>query len=249
MGFMMNTQIVLNFLVFADKIANGSLQNELLADSKALGFQAVEIRREYFKDIKKEIPLIKEEASRLNLTLFYSVPDEVYVAGNINPNLKEYIQEAKAMGVKQIKWNIGDFKGELHTTELKALVDSGVGITIENDQTQTSGTIAAIKKYMTAVKTTDLGIGYVYDLGNWRFVGEDEIKAAEELAEYVHYIHVKDVRYENDQPQATGLDHGVIDWRKVLGILPANLPIAIEYPTNTNEEILEAKSLLEEEVK
>lgn len=246
---MKNNQIVLNFLVFAEKIANGRQQNELLADIKALGFQAVEIRREYFKDIQKEIPLIKKEAARLGLELFYSVPDEVYVSGSINPNLVGYLQEANEMGVKQIKWNIGDFNGELHTEELKTLIDSGVAITIENDQTQTSGTISAIKKYMTAVTAENLAIGYVYDLGNWRFVGEDEVTAAEALAEYVHYIHVKDVRYEANQPQATGLDHGVIDWRKVLSILPDNLPIAIEYPTKTNEEILEAKNLLEEEVK
>ncbi|BCA85214.1 hypothetical protein EsVE80_07370 [Enterococcus saigonensis] len=246
---MEKNKIVLNFLAFAKKIENGAQQNELFAQIAALGFQAVEIRREYFKDITKEIPLIKKEAERLQLELFYSVPDEVYINGEVNPKLKRYIDEANSMGVKQIKWNIGDFTGELHLKEMKALVDKGVAITIENDQTQTSGTIAAIKKYMTAVKATDLGIGYVYDLGNWRFVGQDEVKAAEELAEYVHYIHVKDVRYENDQPQATGLDHGVIDWRKVLGILPANLPIAIEYPTTTDEEILEAKLLLEEEVK
>lgn len=246
---MKNNQIVLNFLVFAEKIEKGIQQNELLSHIAALGFQAVEIRREYFKDVAKEMPLIKKEAERLHLDLFYSVPDEVYVNGEVNPKLTEYISEANQMGVKQIKWNIGDFKGELHVEKMKALIEEGVVITIENDQTQTSGTIAANKKYMTAVKTADLAIGYVYDLGNWRFVGADELEAAKELAEYVHYIHVKDVLYKEDKPQATGLDHGVINWRKVLSILPDDCPIAIEYPTTTDEEILEAKALLEEEVK
>jgi len=183
----------------------------------------------------------------LDLKLFYSVPDEVYVNGELNPKLQQYLIEAKQMNVQHIKWNIGDFNGELHEKELKTLVDSGVAISIENDQTQTSGTISAINTFMNAIKNTDLSIGYVYDLGNWRFVGEDEIKAAELLKDYVRYIHVKDVEVEKGQPQAIGLDHGDIDWRKVLQILPQDVPVAIEYPTTANDEILEAKELLESE--
>ena len=40
---MKNNQIVLNFLVFAEKIANGRQQNELLADIKALGLSLIHI--------------------------------------------------------------------------------------------------------------------------------------------------------------------------------------------------------------
>ena len=220
---MRDNKLVLNFLVYADRVANGALQSDLLQEISDLGFTQVEIRREYFKDIKKEISVIQSEAERLDLKLFYSVPDEVYVNGELNPKLQQYLNE------------------------LKALVDSGVAISIENDQTQTSGTISAINTFMNAIKKTDLSIGYVYDLGNWRFVGEDEIKAAESLKDYVRYIHVKDVEVEKGQPQAIGLDHGDIDWRKVLQILPQDVPVAIEYPTTANDEILEAKELLESE--
>lgn len=243
----MNTKLVLNFLVFADRVANGELQSELLPDIVDLGFSQVEIRREYFRNIQEEIPVIQKEAKRLHLTLFYSVPDEVYVDGQINPNLSQYLDEAKKMGVTHVKWNIGDFNGDLHEDELSTLLDYGIGISIENDQTQTSGTIKAITTFMKAINKTDLDLGYVYDLGNWRFVGEDEIEAAKRLKEYVRYIHVKDVRYEKQKPQATSLDHGEIDWRKALQMLPQEVPVAIEYPTTLNAEIIEAKKLLEEE--
>lgn len=182
----------------------------------------------------------------MGLDLFYSVPDEVYVNGKINPKLEQYVIEAKQMGVKHIKWNIGDYNGELYLNELKALLDRGIAISIENDQTQTSGTIVAIDTYMKAVTKAGVNIGYVYDLGNWRFVGEDERAAAELLKDYVQYIHVKDVQLVDQKPQAIGLDHGEIDWRKVLQILPQDVPVAIEYPTITTTEILEAKKLLEE---
>lgn len=245
---MKDSRIVLNFLVFADRVANGALQNDLLQEISDLGFNQVEIRREYFKDIENEIGVIQSEAERLNMQLFYSVPDEVYVDGEINPRLEQYLEEAQRMGVRHIKWNIGDFNGELHETELKALLEKGVEISIENDQTQTSGTIKAISTYMKTVKQAGLNIGYVYDLGNWRFVGEDEIEAANLLKSYVHYVHVKDVAYTDEQPQAAGLDHGEINWRKVLQILPKDAPVAIEYPTTANAEILEAKELLESEI-
>lgn len=243
---MKNERLVLNFLVFADQVAKGKLQAELLQETADLGFSQVEIRREYFKTIEEELPLIKSEAERLQLQLFYSVPDEVYVAGELNPKLGEYVKEAKQMGVKHIKWNIGEFTGDLHKDQLKELLSHGVEISIENDQTQTSGTISAITTYLEATKEAGVDIGYVYDLGNWRFVGEDEVAAAQLLKEFVRYIHVKDVCYEAEKPQAIGLDQGDIDWRKVLQILPQDVPVAIEYPTKNNAEILVAKKLLEE---
>lgn len=241
-------KLVLNLLVFAEKIKKGLLQSELLQEVADLGFSQVEVRREYFKNFETELPVIKSEAERLNLTLFYSVPDEVYVSGEINPQLERYLDEAKQMGVKQIKWNIGDFDGELHQEKLKALIDKGVIITVENDQTQKSGTISAIQTFLEVSRAAELPVGYVYDLGNWRFVGENEEQAAEVLKDFVSYIHVKDVRYIEGKPQAVGLDHGDLDWRKVLAVLPKDIPIAIEYPTSTKTEILQAKEKLEEEV-
>ncbi|MEG2254125.1 MAG: sugar phosphate isomerase, partial [Vagococcus sp.] len=82
------------------------------------------------------------------------------------------------------------FTGNL--AELSPLTKMGVNVTIENDQTNTSGKIKAIQTFMKAVSNEGLKIGYVYDLGNWRFVGEDEEVAAEQLKQYVTYIHVKD---------------------------------------------------------
>ncbi|MEG2254126.1 MAG: sugar phosphate isomerase, partial [Vagococcus sp.] len=47
-------------------------------------------------------------------------------------------------------------------------------------------------------------------------------------------------------PAAAGLDEGDINWRQVLQVLPQDVPVAIEYPTEKDSEILEAKELLEE---
>jgi sugar phosphate isomerase/epimerase len=150
------------------------------------------------------------------------------------------------MGVKHIKWNIGDFHPSTSLDELEKLTHTDININIENDQTQTSGTIQAIRQFMEKVEEEQLPIGYVYDLGNWRFVGENENDAAKQLKEYVCYIHVKDVRYQADKPQAAKLDDGEIDWRTILAQLPQDVPVAIEYPTTNDLEIKQAKKLLEE---
>lgn len=244
----MNRELVLNMLVFAEKVENGAVQSDLIEESVALGFRKIEVRREYFKDLANEMADIKKLAEKHALELFYSVPDEVFVDGKVNSKLDVYLSEAKQMGITHIKWNIGDFAhytGDL--TELKSLSEYGIEVNIENDQTQTSGTISAIETFMEAISKKGLTIGYVYDLGNWRFVNEDEKTAAEQLGKYVRYIHVKDVVYMEGKPHAVGLDHGEIDWREMLTVLPGNVPIAIEYPTTEKQEILEAKALLEEE--
>jgi sugar phosphate isomerase/epimerase len=238
--------IVLNLLVFAEKVENGASQAEILQKSAELGFKKVEIRREYFRNIHQEKHVIKQLASDLGIELFYSVPDEVFVNGKLNDSLQSYLDEAKEMGVKHIKWNIGDFHPSTSLDELEKLTHTDININIENDQTQTSGTIQAIRQFMEKVEEEQLPIGYVYDLGNWRFVGENENDAAKQLKEYVCYIHVNDVRYQADKPQAAKLDDGEIDWRTILAQLPQDVPVAIEYPTTNDLEIKQAKKLLEE---
>lgn len=244
----MSPQLVLNLLVFDEKKQQGVLQHDLIQHGINLGFRAFEVRREYFEDIKKEIPAIRQLADEFELTLFYSVPDEVFVNGQINWKLEAYLIEARQMGATQIKWNIGDFAnftGDLD--DLRDLTQQGIAVTVENDQTQVSGRVAAIDTFMSSATQHGLTVGYVYDLGNWRFVGENELQAAEALAKYVTYIHVKDVKEIAGKPAATGLGTGDIDWRQALALLPQDVPVAIEYPTLSDEEILAAKQLLEEE--
>lgn len=238
-----NKRIVLNTLVFADRVEKGETQSKLMEDVWQLGFKNVEIRREYIHSFEVEVPEIAEAAKKFDLELFYSVPDEVFVNGKINQNLTGYLEEAKLFGVKHIKFNIGDFehfKGDL-SAELTPLLEQGIEVNIENDQTQTSGTITAIQTFMKAVTEKEINLGYVYDLGNWRFVGEDETQAANQLGSHVRYIHLKDVAIVDGANQAAGLDKGDINWRNILDILPKKVPVAIEYPTLSNQEIIEAQ--------
>lgn len=240
-------EIVLNLLVLDELVKKGSKQSELLKLASKLGFEAVEIRREYFQDIAIESGDIFKTAKELNLKLFYSVPANMFIQGKLNPQLVDYLEEAKKMGIVSIKWNIGEFdETQVDTAALKKLTEYGIQITVENDQTALSGSWNAIQKFMQFVENKQLNIGYVYDMGNWRYVGEHEKEGAQHLAKYCRYIHVKNVDDNQGKLATVALDQGLIDWQSILNILPNNVPVAIEYPIEENSEIQRVKQLLED---
>ncbi|MBZ6002445.1 sugar phosphate isomerase/epimerase [Leuconostoc gelidum subsp. aenigmaticum] len=238
---MKKSQIVLNHLVFASDRENGEQQLDMLKKVVGFGIQSAELRREYFDDIIAETPAIAAYVKSENLRLFYSVPDDLFVNHRVNPKLSQYYHEAIQLGVSVIKFNTGDFETLLpeDIAAIEKILQLGIQTNIENDQTQTSGKMHAIEKFMTAAHAADLAIGYVYDMGNWRYVREDELTAAKQLASYVKYIHVKDDKGLGDKLVTVPLNKGEIAWQEILHILPQNVPVAIEYPTANEQTILD----------
>ncbi|QIL50300.1 sugar phosphate isomerase/epimerase [Weissella coleopterorum] len=230
---MINSNLVLNNLVFASQREQGMQQTEMLQMASNLKISAVELRREYFDQIKNETSSIQKMMLTTPIRLFYSVPDELFVNGKLNPRLEQYFHEAQQLGIYAIKFNIGEFQGFNNEiiAELKKWLMLGIQINVENDQTQTSGRLAVIKKFMDAVAQAGLDLGYVYDMGNWRFVGDDELEAAKVLAKYVRYIHVKDGTGFKQTAQTVLLGAGEIMWQNILEVLPQTVPVALEYPT------------------
>lgn len=244
------SEVVINTLVYLDELNANALQSELIKKIKTAGGDSAEIRREFIHDFDSEIPEIKRVAEEQGLNLFYSVPDEIFENGEVNPRIKGYLDEATKMGIYAIKFNIGDFnnfKGDL-VKELSFLNDSPIQVNVENDQTKISGTKNAMTDFLASVVTNGLDIRYVYDLGNWRFVGEDELEAAKELSQYTRYIHLKDVATIDGKPQVVPLDQGNINWRQVLSLLPGLLPVAIEYPVENTQVLIDGIKLVKKEL-
>lgn len=242
----MTKQIVANLLIFEKEWKKGTKQSQLIREASQLGFRKVEIRREYFFNVQEEIDDVIMAAKETGVELFYSVPDVIFKNGSINENLQLYLSEASKMGVKKIKWNIGDyknFKGDLYET-LTPIVSQGIEVNVENDQSEENGTIKPISRFLNDIKSQNIDLGYVFDIGNWLFVGEDPIVAAESLSVYTRYIHLKDILLTNGNPFVKSIDRGNLAWRRILNLLPNDIPIAIEYPTENHEEIEENLSEL-----
>ncbi|HEY3425373.1 MAG TPA: TIM barrel protein [Negativicutes bacterium] len=230
----MRENIVVNTIVFEDLIKTGVKQWQVFESVKSLGVSKIEIRREWITDFQEEIKKMVLEAQKHKVELLYSVPASLFMEKHLDANkLRQYLDEAECMQVKMIKFVVGDFEavnvGDV--IELKKILhDKKVIVTVENDQTVQSGKLKSLKHFLDCCKEHEVPIYCTYDIGNWYWVQENPVSNASQLAEYVKYIHLKDVAYENDKPIARCLDNGQVDWRAVLKMLPPNIPLGIEYP-------------------
>ncbi|MGW7926443.1 sugar phosphate isomerase/epimerase family protein [Staphylococcus xylosus] len=243
---MKNNELVFNTLVAQEKINSGFKQIELFDYIVGLGFSSIEVRREYFKNIDSEISAIAKFSKEQNITILYSVPDVIFLEnGVLNPDIKRYFTEAIKLQATHVKMTVGNYQNKKQLQDLKLVNDQPFVFTIENDQTEQSGTIQNNLTFLTESELAGVAIGYTYDLGNFRYVGESEVTGAEKLKDYVSYIHLKNVTRVNDLLEVTSLEKGDIDWRKIISILPKNVPIALEYPSNIKEDILTDKQSIE----
>jgi len=236
---MKKNQIAINTLVYLEDISKGKTQYEFIKMIKKLGLKAIEIRREYIKDTDIELSKIKDLSRDYGIEVYYSVPDTLFKNGELKKNLDKYIEETKAMGAVKVKFNIGEFNGFTKDSAavLKGIAaDKEILITIENDQTDLSGKISSIKKFLEACSENNINIFYTLDIGNWCWTGEDPIKNALELKEYTKYIHLKDIKFEDGKPCTAYLDEGTIKWREVLSIFSSDIPVALEYPCGDDPE-------------
>lgn len=243
---MKNTDLVFNTLVAQEKINSGLTQLEIFDYIVDLGFNSIEVRREYFKNIDSEVEAIAKYSKAQNITILYSVPEVIFLEnGELNPNIEQYFTEACNLHATHVKMTIGNYQNKKQLQNLKIINEQPFNFTVENDQTEQSGTINNILKFLTEAEQSGINIGYTYDLGNFRYVGESEIVGAEALKDYVKYIHLKNVTRENDLLRATSLEQGDINWRKVTMLLPNDVPVALEYPSNIKEEIITDKRAIE----
>ncbi|WP_059173245.1 sugar phosphate isomerase/epimerase [Bacillus sp. FJAT-27445] len=235
---MKKDQIVINTLVYLEDLKAGVPQSEMLDWVQELGLKNIEVRREFIKD-HKELQDIKNKSEQYGINVFYSIPDVLYE----NQQLKEetlemYYKEAYDMNCHSIKLTIGDY-GQVSEADLKAITrlteQYNVKLTVENDQTESNGRSQKIIDFLTEVKQLGGPITFTFDIGNWLFQGEDPVENAKLLQPFVTYIHIKDI----DQEKNTRLlNDGLVDWKKILEILPKDLPAAIEYPISTKDVLV-----------
>lgn len=240
--------LVLNTLIFAKNVENGTSQLDLLDRIAKLGATVVEVRREYFKNISEELPEVHTKSVDNGLEIYYSVPDVIFENdGSLNSKIKQYFDEGMTMGAKKIKFNIGhfdNFKGDLKSTLGQFPIDE-IEMNVENDQTQVSGSVSALMSFLKAVKKVGLKIGYVYDLGNWAFTNQNAEESADLLAPYTNYIHLKNIiNSDNKLLTSDDLNKGIYPWKEILKHLPNNVDLALEYPMNNDEKIKEQMNLV-----
>jgi len=233
--------IGLNTLAYTGKQADGKVdQLALLSEISAMGFDILEIRREYLMGGHAEIEAIAQKAKALQLDVFYSVPAELFIKGAINDNLVHYFAETVALGGRQLKLTLGEF--EQFTSEVvsgleKLLTEYPVQLTVENDQSVQKGSPETLINFIEQARDKQLDIGLTFDTGNFSYIGINPEEAAYKMKDFVSYIHIKNVKQTDDGIVLAGLKTGDLDMKSILAVFSDNISAAIEYPCGSGEEI------------
>lgn len=239
-------KIGINLLVFKNDLDNGISQEEILNEIETLGVSIAEIRREYLKHSTEELIEINKLSKKLNLEIYYSVPEKIASEKRLNSNIKVYFEEAKQMGSTHIKFNIGDLEN-LDIYEIKKLKDIinnfDMKVTIENDQTPENGTLKSVINAIDVINNNSLLVGYTFDLGNWYWQNEDPKNAFNLLNSKITVFHLKNIDILNNVPSTTLLSEGKIDWVLMLKEISKDVPIIIEYPIEKDNILAEVEQV------
>lgn len=228
----MRQELGINLLVYKDKLDQGVLQSDLLKEIKDQGISLAEVRREYIKE-DAEFEAIAKQASQNQMTLYYSVPEKIVEDKYPNKNLQTYLEEAKRMNIQNIKFNIGSLNQieETGAEKLKDILSKyELTYTIENDQTDENGTFACTKETLEQIRKYQLPIGYTMDLGNWYWQKEDPEESFKQLKDQISIFHLKNIAFQNDQPETVMLEDGLIPWKAMIEQLKDQVKVFIEYP-------------------
>lgn len=197
--------------------------------ARAAGADSVEVRGELLRDPVNELPALAGLAS------VYSSPEGLWAEGGWldSAALGRGIAAATTLGAKRLKMSIGDFRASSHGSlwGLKVqLAETRVELVIENDQTVSAGTLPALQAFFDAADRAGLDLGMTFDMGNWHWVGECPLQAAQALGRRVRYVHCKGAQRLPAKWVAVPLADSIAPWRAVLRALPSDVPHAIEYP-------------------
>ena len=196
------------------------------------GADAVEVRGELLGEDK----LHDELALLAPFTAVYSEPLVLWTEeGDLDTGaLERGITRAKHLNAPRLKMSIGGWaKAPADAVaELKSVLADhpGIELLIENDQTETGGTLGALLAFFAAADAAGLPLGMTFDMGNWHWLGECPLQAAQALGHRVRYVHCKGAQRLPHKWVAVPLGDSVAPWRSVLRALPADVPHAIEYP-------------------
>ena len=200
------------------------------------GASGLEIRRELL--LEREFATLPELGAAIRaagLFAVYSAPVEVFDAdGGLNKAaVQKVFDEAAALTpLRFIKLPLGHF--ERVPDGLSNFLAAAPGrVVIENDQTTHGGTLRPLRNFFDAARSDELPIGMTFDIGNWAWVGADEdvAVAAESLAPFVEYIHLKmAASADGSGLAAVPVADDDPSWKALVARFRPGLPLGIEFP-------------------
>ena len=207
--------------------------------SAAAGADGFEVREELLIDAVQELPALAAYAQAHQLRTVYSCPQPLFaVDGTLDTAVLQHaIAATHTLGAPWLKMSIGGFAAQsvAHSAQgfaalKQAIADAGITLLIENDQTTPAGTVQALQRFFDAADAAGLPLPMTFDMGNWHYLGECALQAAQLFGSRVGYVHSKGVQRQPAKWVAVPLAESAAPWRAILRALPSNVPRAIEYP-------------------
>ncbi len=202
---------------------------------QAAGADGVEIRGELLQGRGGELVELAASVRGGGLSCVYSCPDMLWdAAGALNlPALDHGLDSALALNAPVLKMSIGAFGRASRDTLAvlqQRLARQDVRLLIENDQTASAGSVDSLQYFFQAADACGLDLGMTFDMGNWHWVGECPLQAAQAFSARVRYVHCKGAQRQPGRWVAVPLTDSAAPWRAILRALPGDMPHAIEYP-------------------
>ncbi len=250
-----SSQIIVSLTSFGASEVRRHGQRWFIELCKAAGADGVEVRGELLQGRDDELIELAATIRSTGLASVYSCPDMLWdVDGALNlPALDRSLSAALVLHARVLKMSIGAFgKATPNTFDVlkQRLAGQGVTLLIENDQTAPAGAIDSLQHFFRSAAENGLDLGMTFDMGNWHWVGECALQAAQAFSERVHYVHCKGVQRQPGRWVAVPLTDSSAPWRSILRAMPQHVPRAIEYPLSgedllavTRNAILELRNL------
>lgn len=209
-----------------------------IADDGAYG---VEIRRELFRDEEPPLAALKQIIEQNQLFAVYSAPVELWKKdGSLNDgDLEKVFREAERIGARWVKVSLGHYqKDGSRFSELKEFLNKNtspgtedIHLLVENDQTPHGGRIKGLRSFFDKVLGEGVPIRMTFDIGNWRYAGENVQEAIDSLSQFVDYLHLKHVEEKDGGLVTLPLPESrEADWRKQSAFFPGHIVKALEFP-------------------
>src|SRR3546814_3254217 len=119
------------------------------------------------------------------------------VGGFCRPALELGLANAQVLAAATLKMSIGGFNTASASTLKEfgdCLAQTSTHLLIENDQTVSAGTLPALQRFFESLDGAGLSVGMTFDMGNWHWVGECTLQAAQVFSSRVKYVHCKGVQ-------------------------------------------------------
>lgn len=210
-------------------------QNWFVRLCHAAGADGVEIRGELLAGHDGELAALASTVRGTGMACVYSSPDMLWNAGGdlALDALDNGLDSALALGAGVLKMSIGGFRpgaeGSLRQLA-ERLARQDIVLLIENDQTESAGSLPALERFFQSVDRAGLTLGMTFDMGNWHWNGECPLQAADAFSARVRYVHCKGVQRQPARWVAVPLSDSAAAWRAVLRAMPRGVPRAIEFP-------------------